>query len=64
MHYIVKFVSWISLIALILPSLLFLVGKIELSQVRQVMLIATIVWIVSGTLWMNGPMNRRKPEQS
>ena len=64
MPYIVKLVSWISLITLILPSLLFLVGRIELNEVKQVMLIATIVWAVSGTLWMNNPMNRRKPGQS
>ena len=49
---IAKIISWISLIALIAPSVLFLAGRMELPQVKSIMLIATIVWFVSGTMWM------------
>ena len=49
---IAKIISWISLIALIVPSIMFLAGRIELPQVKSMMLIATVVWFVSAYLWM------------
>ena len=47
-----KPVSWLSLVVLILPSFLFLMGKIELDRVKWIMVLATVVWFVSASLWM------------
>ena len=48
-----QIVSWLSLVVLVLPSVLFLTGKIpSLDQVKLIMLIATVVWFVSTPLWM------------
>jgi hypothetical protein len=49
---VTKLISWISLIALIAPAILFLGGRMELDQVKLIMLIATIVWFVSTPIWM------------
>ena len=48
-----KIISWISLVALITPAILFLAGRMEeLDDVKMVMLISTIVWFVSAAMWM------------
>jgi hypothetical protein len=53
MRPILKIVSLLALIALILPSVLFLAGaEIELDSVKWFMLAATIVWFVTATPWM------------
>ena len=50
---VAKLISWISLIALIVPSILFLAGcRIELDQVKLIMLISTVVWFVAASMWM------------
>ena len=49
MRLILKIVSLLSLIALILPSILFLAGRMELDRVKWFMLLATIVWFVTAT---------------
>ena len=49
MRLILKIVSVLSLIALILPSILFLAGRMELDSVKWLMLVATIVWFVTAT---------------
>lgn len=49
---VTKLISWISLVALIAPAILFLAGRMELDQVKLIMLIATIVWFVSTPTWM------------
>ena len=49
---IAKPVSLLSLVVLILPSFLFLIGRIEFDSVNWIMLLATIVWFVSAGLWM------------
>jgi len=45
-------VSVLSLIALMLPSILFLAGRMELTTVKWVMLLATLVWFAAATPWM------------
>lgn len=45
-------VSVLSLIALILPSILFLAGCIALTTAKWVMLLATPVWFATATPWM------------
>ena len=57
---ILKIVSLLALIALILPSILFLAGRIELDSTKLFMLAASIVWFVTATPWMwkdNGRQN-------
>ncbi|MBP7050038.1 MAG: hypothetical protein KBE65_03395 [Phycisphaerae bacterium] len=45
-------VSILSLVALMLPSILFLAGRMELATVKWVMLLATVVWFAAATPWM------------
>jgi hypothetical protein len=45
-------VSWLSLVVLMLPSILFLAGRMELATAKWVMLVATIVWFATATPWM------------
>ncbi len=52
MRSILQFISLMALIALTLPSVNFLAGKLELDRVKWLMLIATIVWFVTATGWM------------
>ena len=49
---VAKLISWISLIALIAPAILFLAGRMELDQVKSIMLISTVVWFASASIWM------------
>ena len=52
MRFIAKLVSLGALIAVILPSVLFLAGRMELPMVKWIMLLATIVWFVSASMYM------------
>ncbi len=52
MRSILQIISVLALIALTLPSVLFLAGRLELNMVKWVMLLATIVWFVTASLWM------------
>lgn len=52
MRPILQIVSLLALIALTLPSIIFLAGRIELDTVKWLMLLATIVWFVVATPWM------------
>ncbi len=52
MRSILQIISLLALIALTLPSVLFLAGRLELDMVKWLMLIATIVWFVAATPWM------------
>jgi hypothetical protein len=49
---ILVIVSLLSLVALILPSILFLAGRMELNAAKWVMLAATVVWFATATPWM------------
>ena len=49
MKQILKLISWVAIIVLILPSILFLAGKMELDMVKKIMLIATVVWFAAAT---------------
>jgi len=55
MRCILKIVSLLALIALILPSILFLAGRMELDRVKWLMLLASIVWFAAATpvMWKN-----------
>lgn len=52
MRSILPIISLLALIALTLPSVLFLAGRLGLNIVKWLMLLATIVWFVTASLWM------------
>ncbi|MHC4166534.1 MAG: hypothetical protein ACYSWQ_06220 [Planctomycetota bacterium] len=60
MRPILQIVSLVALIALTVPSVIFLAGRMELDKVKWIMMLATIVWFVAATPWMwkdNGAEN-------
>lgn len=52
MRPILQIISLLALIALTLPSAIFLAGRLDLNMVKWIMLLATIVWFASATGWM------------
>lgn len=52
MRPILQIASLLALIGLILPSIIFLAGRMELDTVKWLMLLATIVWFAAATPWM------------
>ncbi|MGD8501449.1 MAG: hypothetical protein PVJ86_12425 [Phycisphaerales bacterium] len=52
MRHILQIVSLLALIALTLPSIIFLADRMELDTVKWLMLVATIVWFIAATPWM------------
>jgi hypothetical protein len=52
MRPILQIISLLALIALTLPSIIFLADRMELDTVKWIMLLATIVWFVTATPWM------------
>lgn len=49
---ILVIVSLLSLVALLLPSILFLAGRMALNTAQWVMLVATILWFATATPWL------------
>jgi hypothetical protein len=45
-------VSWLSLAAVVVPGGAFLLGAVELGDVKQIMLIGTVVWFIATPMWM------------
>ncbi len=45
-------ISVLSLIALMLPSILFLAGSMSLGTAKWIMLVATVIWFAAATPWM------------
>lgn len=45
-------VAVLSLVLLMLPSILFLAGRMELDTAKWIMLLATVVWFAAGTPWL------------
>jgi len=52
MRLILQIVSLMALIAVTLPSVIYLAGRMELNMVKWIMLFASIVWFVTATPWM------------
>ena len=52
MNRILQIVSLLALVALTLPSIMFLTGRMELNTVKWLMILATFVWFVAATPWM------------
>ena len=44
MRTIIRLIGYIGIVVLIVPSILFLAGRMELDQVKTIMIVATIVW--------------------
>ncbi len=49
---IAKYIALLSLVLLIVPSILFLAGRMDLEKVKSIMLIATLIWFAAATVWM------------
>lgn len=52
MRLVYQLLSWVSLAATIVPSLIFMAGKMDLDRVKLWMVISMIVWFVVTPLWM------------
>ncbi|UCF17108.1 MAG: hypothetical protein JSW59_06535 [Phycisphaerales bacterium] len=52
MRPILQILALVTLIALTVPSVFFLAGRMELDTVKWIMLLATIIWFVAATPWM------------
>jgi hypothetical protein len=52
MRTILIVVALLSLVLLMLPSILFLAGRMELDTAKWIMLAATVVWFATATPWM------------
>ncbi|MGH9312241.1 MAG: hypothetical protein ACRD1S_03485 [Vicinamibacterales bacterium] len=48
-------VSLVALGGTILPSVLFMLDRMELPQVHFWMLVATVAWYITAPLWMDRP---------
>lgn len=48
----VQAASWLALAGTILPSIIFLAGKVEMDPMKTGMLVATAVWFTVAPLWM------------
>ena len=55
MRLLFQIISWLSLLGTILPAILFLAGKLDLDQVKQMLFWSTVVWFVFTPLWMGRP---------
>ena len=55
-----QIISWASLVVMIVPSVLFMIGRMGLDQVKLIMLITTIVWFVVTPFWME---REKAPEE-
>ncbi len=52
MRTILIVVAVLSLGLLMLPSILFLLGRMELDVAKWIMLLATVLWFAAGTPWL------------
>jgi hypothetical protein len=50
---IARVISWISLILLTGSVLLLLAGRMELDQVKLLMMISTVSWFITATMWLS-----------
>ena len=50
MRTIIRLIGYIGIVVLIVPSMLYLAGKMELDQVKTIMIVATVVWFGSSAI--------------
>ncbi|HOW64785.1 MAG TPA: hypothetical protein P5186_13850 [Candidatus Paceibacterota bacterium] len=58
MKHVAQLISGLALAGTLLPSLLFFADRITLPQVQFWMVIATIAWFASSSLWMERPAGK------
>jgi hypothetical protein len=52
MRKIAQIVSWLSLVALMVPPIMYLAGSVQLPAVKTWMLVFTLVWFATVPFWM------------
>jgi hypothetical protein len=52
MRRLVEMISWLSLVLLTAAPVLFYLEKISLGACQTMMLVATVVWFASASMWM------------
>ncbi len=60
MKILMKIGSFLSLVLTILPSILFFIGDLELSQMKGYMGIGMILWFVTSPFWINKPSKTKE----
>jgi hypothetical protein len=55
MRLALQIISYVALVATILPSVLFLADRISLDQAKWAMLAATVVWFAIAPCWIGRP---------
>ncbi len=55
MKILMKIGSFLSLVLTIVPSIIFFVGNLELSQMKGYMGIGMVLWFVTAPFWINKP---------
>ena len=53
MKILIKIGSFLSLVLTIVPSIIFFVGNLELSQMKGYMGIGMVLWFVTAPFWIN-----------
>jgi hypothetical protein len=49
---IAKPVSWVSLLLIVVPPILYFTGAIQSSLMTLLLLVGTFIWFISASLWM------------
>jgi hypothetical protein len=52
MRRVLQVISWLALAGTIVPSALYLAGRIDLDESKWALLAATIAWFIATPLWM------------
>lgn len=52
MKFILPLISFLALILIILPAILYLAGAMEKDQMKHFMLVGTVAWFATVPLWM------------
>jgi hypothetical protein len=52
LHAIAKPVSWISLLLIVVPPILYFTGTICSEMMNALLLAGTFVWLITASLWM------------
>ena len=52
MRRVLQLISWVALAGTIVPSVLYLAGRIDLDESKWALLAATIAWFIATPLWM------------
>jgi hypothetical protein len=53
MRKITQIISWLSLVALMVPPILYMTDSMQLPAIKTWMLVFSVVWFVTVPLWMD-----------